>query len=212
MSGVVSPVVTCSSLVVTPSVPMLADGCPAIRQSCRVSSTVEVLPLVPVTATSVSGNGAKKLRGEPGEFAVAARPPAMWTAPSTFASGRATTAIAPGRHRVGDEILAVETRARESPEHRAGRDLAMIDGEAGDALLLVTAGQRAEAHQSLRAGDQRPDRRRVDVAAGVGDDAEQRADARDHPADDRRRGPGGGGRRSCWPRSGAARPSSPRTT
>ena len=59
MSGVVSPVVTCSSEVVTPSVPMLADGWPAIRQSWRTSSTFEVLPLVPVTATIVSGKGWK---------------------------------------------------------------------------------------------------------------------------------------------------------
>ena len=69
MSGVVSPVVTWSSAVVTPSVPMLADGWPAIRQSWRVSSTFEVLPLVPVTATIVSGKGWKNLRGEPGELA-----------------------------------------------------------------------------------------------------------------------------------------------
>ncbi len=55
MSGVVRPVETWSTLVVTPSVPILADFSPAIRQSWRVSSTVEVLPLVPVTATTVSG-------------------------------------------------------------------------------------------------------------------------------------------------------------
>ncbi len=61
MSGVVSPVETWSSAVVTPSVPMLAARMPASRHSCRVSSTVEVLPLVPVTATVTSGNGAKNL-------------------------------------------------------------------------------------------------------------------------------------------------------
>ena len=55
MSGLVSPVDTCSSAVVTPSVPIDADRCPAIRHNCRVISTVEVLPLVPVTATIVSG-------------------------------------------------------------------------------------------------------------------------------------------------------------
>ena len=42
-------------LWVTPNVPIDAERCPAIRHSCRVSSTVEVLPLVPVTATMVSG-------------------------------------------------------------------------------------------------------------------------------------------------------------
>ena len=55
MSGVVSPVFTCSSAVVTPSVPTDADLCPAIRHNWRVISTVEVLPLVPVTAATVSG-------------------------------------------------------------------------------------------------------------------------------------------------------------
>ena len=59
VSGVVSPeVATWSSDVVTPSVPIDAERWPDIRQICRVISTVEVLPLVPVTATTVSGNGA----------------------------------------------------------------------------------------------------------------------------------------------------------
>ena len=55
MSGVVRPVFTWSSDVVTPSVPIDAERCPAMRQSWRVISTVEVLPFVPVTATTVSG-------------------------------------------------------------------------------------------------------------------------------------------------------------
>ena len=59
MSGVVSPVETLSSGVVTPSVPIEAARCPHMRQSWRVISTVEVLPLVPVTATTVSGTGRK---------------------------------------------------------------------------------------------------------------------------------------------------------
>ena len=59
MSGVVNPVTTRSSGVVTPNVPIEAALRPAMRQSCRVSSTVDVFPLVPVTATMVSGNGAK---------------------------------------------------------------------------------------------------------------------------------------------------------
>ena len=58
-SGVVRPVDTCSLEVVTPNVPMLAAWKPAMRHSWRVSSTVEVLPLVPVTATVVCGNGPK---------------------------------------------------------------------------------------------------------------------------------------------------------
>ena len=55
MSGVVSPVEALSIEVVIPSVPIDAALNPAIRQSCRVISTVEVLPFVPVTATHVAG-------------------------------------------------------------------------------------------------------------------------------------------------------------
>ena len=57
MSGVVSPVETVSSGVVTPSVPMLAARSPPIRHSWRVISTQLVLPLVPVTATIWAGTG-----------------------------------------------------------------------------------------------------------------------------------------------------------
>ena len=59
MSGVVSPVETLPSGVVTPSVPMLAARSPHMRQIWRVISTVEVFPLVPVTATIVPGTGVK---------------------------------------------------------------------------------------------------------------------------------------------------------
>ena len=94
MSGVVSPVETVSSLVVTPSVPIEAARSPAMRQSWRVSSTVEVLPLVPVTATSVPGTGekngaARRANSRRGSTS------AKCTAPATCASGRATIAAAP---------------------------------------------------------------------------------------------------------------------
>ena len=59
MSGVVRPVETLSSGVVTPKVPMLAARSPHIRQIWRVISTQEVFPLVPVTATIVLGTGVK---------------------------------------------------------------------------------------------------------------------------------------------------------
>ena len=59
MSGVVRPVETLSSDVVTPSVPIEAARWPAMRQIWRVISATEVLPLVPVTATMVSGTGVK---------------------------------------------------------------------------------------------------------------------------------------------------------
>ncbi|MCY1170361.1 hypothetical protein D9M73_104290 [compost metagenome] len=94
MSGVVSPVETRSSAVVTPSVPIEAAWNPAIRHNCRTISTVEVLPLVPVTATATSGKGAKNCAAS---WAKRRRglASAMWRAPTTSASGRATTAIAP---------------------------------------------------------------------------------------------------------------------
>jgi hypothetical protein len=65
-----------------------------MRHSWRVISTVEVLPLVPVTATQVAGNLWKK------RAAICAKArrglaSAMWTAPATCASGRATIAMAP---------------------------------------------------------------------------------------------------------------------
>ena len=98
--------------------------------------------MVPVTATAVSGNGAKNLRGEPRERAARGLSSAMWTAPSTVASGRATTATAPAATAAGDEILAVDPRALERAEDRAGRDLAVVDREAGDAGVAA-AGHRA---------------------------------------------------------------------
>ena len=39
----------------TPVVPMLAAAKPACSQICRVNEATDVLPLVPVTATIVSG-------------------------------------------------------------------------------------------------------------------------------------------------------------
>ena len=57
MSGVVRPVDTCPSAVVTPSVPMEAAGCPAACHNWRTSSAVDVLPFVPVIATVVAGKG-----------------------------------------------------------------------------------------------------------------------------------------------------------
>ena len=146
MSGVVSPVVTCSSAVVTPSVPMLAEGWPAIRQSWRTSSTVEVLPLVPVTATTVSGKGPKNFAASRAK-ARRGSGSAMCTAPSTVASGRDTTATAPATMASAMIVLAVEARAPEGAEDGARRDLAMVDREAGDRCRLAAAGQRAEVHQ-----------------------------------------------------------------
>ena len=94
MSGVVSPVETLSSGVVTPSVPIDAARWPHMRQICRVISTVEVLPLVPVTATTVAGTGRKNCAASRAK-ARRGSGSARCAAPETSACGRATTAIAP---------------------------------------------------------------------------------------------------------------------
>ena len=148
MSGVVRPVVTWSSAVVTPSVPMVAEGWPAIRHSWRVSSTFEVLPLVPVTAITTSGNGWKNLAAS---RANSRRGSSAANVRRAFDRGlRARD----HRHRAGgdrgrDEVLAVEAGAAKGAEHRARRDLAMVDGEAGDGRIVVAADQHAEPHQCL---------------------------------------------------------------
>ena len=99
MSGVVRPVVVRSSAVVTPSVPIEAAWCPAIRHNCRVSSTLDVLPLVPVTATTVSGKGSKNFAASRANSRRGSSA-ATWAAPST-------ATLRPGhhRHRAGADRL-----------------------------------------------------------------------------------------------------------
>src|SRR3546814_12033827 len=60
------------------------------------------------------------------------------------------------RDRRGNEILAVDAGALERAEHRAGRDLAVIDRETGDGGGVARAGERAEPHwpaAAFSAGD-----------------------------------------------------------
>src|SRR3546814_3785490 len=60
------------------------------------------------------------------------------------------------RGRRGNEILAVDAGALERAEHRAGRDLAVIDRETGDGGGVARAGERAEPHSpaaAFSAGD-----------------------------------------------------------
>ena len=122
MSGVVSPVETLSSGVVTPSVPIDAARSPHMRQIWRVISTVEVLPFVPVTATMVSGTGLKKSAASRANarrgsgFAICA-------APATFASGRATTAIAPALTAAGMKSSPLTTVPRNAPNTVPGATL-----------------------------------------------------------------------------------------
>ena len=133
MSGVVSPVVTWSSAVVTPSVPMLADGCPAIRQSWRQQLDVRGLAVGPGHRDHGLREGREEFRREPRERP--ARLGGRRYGPRHRASppGRDTTATAPEATASGMKSSPLNARAAEGAEHGAGRDLAMVDGEAGDA-------------------------------------------------------------------------------
>ena len=147
MSGVVSPVFTWSSDVVTPSVPIEAERCPPMRQIWRVISTVEVLPLVPVTATTVVGIRRVEFRRQLGE------------AGARLGVGDVRHVrhlrLGPGDdrdraagHRFADEILAVEGLAAKGAEHAPLRDLAMVDGKAGDVEIASDVRKVAKAHRA----------------------------------------------------------------
>ena len=135
---------------------------------------------MPVTATIVSGKGREEFGGEPGEGA------------ARLVGGDVDRALdlrlGPRHHRdrargdrVGNEILAVEARAAEGAEHGAGRDLAMVDREAGDGRRLAAAGQRAQVHQCPAAAAAGGISSDVSMSRlSLGNDAEQRAGARDH--------------------------------
>ena len=122
MSGVVRPVEIEPSAVVTPKVPILAARSPAMRQIWRVISTVEVLPLVPVTATMVAGTG---LKNPAANCAKARRGSAflMWSAPSTRASGRATMAIAPASIAAGMKSSPLNRSPAKAPSTVPGATL-----------------------------------------------------------------------------------------
>ena len=146
MSGVVRPVVTCSSAVVTPSVPMLADAMPGHPPELADQFDGRGLAVGAGDRDDRLGEGLEEFGGEPGEFA------------PRLVGGDVDRAFDAGlrprdhrhravRDRLGDEILAVEPGAAEGAEDGARRDLAMIDGEAGDGRRLAAAGQRAELHQ-----------------------------------------------------------------
>ncbi len=148
MSGVVRPVETWSSAVVTPSVPIDAAWMPRHPPQLRGSvSTVEVLPLVPVTATVVSGKGAKYRAARPAKRSARLGVGDVGAHPRTCASGRATTATAPAGDRGRDEILAVDPRALQRRRTRARGDFAVIDREAGDDCVLRSTGQCAQLHR-----------------------------------------------------------------
>ncbi len=200
MSGVVSPVETLSSGVVTPSVPIEAARSPAMRQICRVISTVEVLPLVPVTATTVSGTGgrtarrarAKARRGSGvGDMGRAVRP---WPRAGRRRRSRRRSTAA------GMKSSPLNSAPLKAPNTVPGATLRWSIAKpvtwASDAARRIEprrGGERAELHSVPPAvADQRREVREVDVAAVVGHDSEHRSDPRDHPPDDRRRVPRGG--------------------
>ena len=177
MSGVVSPVVTCSSDVVTPSVPMLAEGCPRHPPELPGQLDRRGLAVGAGDRDHVSGKGGKNFAASRANSRLGS---AIGDMDRALDLGFGPRRPPPPRRgdRGGNEVLAVEALAPEGAEDRAGRDLAVVDREAGDACGLAAAGQRAEVHQcsawTLSAGHNPG---RVDVAAGFGDHAEQGADA-----------------------------------
>jgi hypothetical protein len=73
------------------------------------------------------------------------------------------------RHRAGlhglcDEVLAIEAGALKGAEHGAGRDLAVVDGEAGHLPVVIQSGEISKAHRltssPARTEALRPDWRR----------------------------------------------------
>jgi hypothetical protein len=120
MSGVVRPVVTWSSAVVTPSVPIARRAVAGHPPELARQLDVEVLPLVPVTATIVWGKGAKNLAASSAKAGAAPR--RRYEPRLRPRLGPRTTATAP-RRPPPDEILAVEQRALEGAEHVPGATL-----------------------------------------------------------------------------------------
>ena len=183
MSGVVSPVVTCSSEVVTPK---RADA-----RRRMAGHPPELAHQLDVRGLAVGAGdrddrvreGREEFGGEPRELAARLGVGDMDRAGDRRLAAATTTATAPDETASANEILAVEPFAPEGAEDRARRDLAVIDREAGDGGGFAAAGQRAQVHQCPAAaaatGGMSSDSR--DVAVEVGDDAEQRAGARDHP-------------------------------
>src|SRR5690606_5671764 len=156
MSGVVSPVDTLSSGVVTPRVPIEAERWPHIRQICRVISTVDVLPLVPVTATTVSGTGRKNCAARRAK-ARRGCGSGRCTAPVTAASGLATTAIAPAATAAGMKSSPLAVAPWKAPNTVPGATLrwsmakpVTVSSPKAPASIIAVSAKRASFTGRLR--------------------------------------------------------------
>src|SRR4051812_41688843 len=187
MSGVVRPVETLSSGVVTPSVPIEAARSPSRRQICRVISTVEVLPLVPVTATTVSGTGRKNCAARRAK-ARRGWGSARCAAPLTWASGRATTAIAPAPTAARMKSSPLTWVPWKAPNTVPGATLrwSIAKPVTRESDSTPASSRRRMGSMLFFAVDVRQHLGHVGVAAGIGGDAEHRADPADHPRHDGR--------------------------
>ena len=107
MSGVVSPVVTWSSAVVTPSVPIEAERCPAMRHSWRDHFDRRGLAVGAGDGDDRLGKGREKLRRELGEQAARLGIGEMGSA-LDLRLGPGNDRDRAALDRRGDEILAVE--------------------------------------------------------------------------------------------------------
>ena len=122
----------------TPVVPILAASRPEAAQIWRVKLATEVLPLVPVTATTVSGCApnhsaqawAKAALGSSTTTSAASDPASIGGDGGADAVGQ--DGPRPHAQRVADEFRPVHPRAGQGREERPAHDLAAVERHAGD--------------------------------------------------------------------------------
>ena len=156
-----------------------------MRHIWRVISTVEVLPLVPGDGDDRPPDKARRISPRARANRRRGSGSARCGTPATLASGRATTATAPLRDRLADEILAVEAAPLNAPKTLPARDLAMVDGKAGHFGIAVDAREVAQAHR-INAPffvDEGQHFGHIGLAVLVGAHAEHRRDPADGLAD-----------------------------
>ncbi len=128
--------------VTTPTVPRLAAWNPCPAQSWRTKDATEVLPLVPVTATSVSGWSPKKRAA----ISASSRRGSVPVTTGTSVCGSvAPSAVENGRRAAlesrGDEAGAVGVHARQRGEQIARLDLPAVGREPRDRQVGPACGQ-----------------------------------------------------------------------
>ena len=126
-------------------VPMLAACSPSAAQIWRVKAATEVLPLVPVTATIISGWRGKNFAAVERQRAARIADPDECDASRQRHRGHA---LGHDRHGTGGQRLADEAQpvvlgARHRHEQIAGLDRAAVGADAGDSSAAKRASQTA---------------------------------------------------------------------